>query len=84
VQEIPCIEVFPNPTADFIALTTPLNEENFTIYNQLGQKMMLTYEKLGLKMILDVRHFPDGLYYLQLNDAQLKQSTTFVKCNGSL
>jgi N-acetylneuraminic acid mutarotase len=83
-QEGSAIEVFPNPTADFIALTTALSEENITIFNQFGQKMIFTHQKVGSKMLLDVRHFPEGLYYLQLNGVQLQQSTTFVKCNGSL
>jgi N-acetylneuraminic acid mutarotase len=83
-QAIPDIEVFPNPTADYIALTTTLSQENISIFNQQGQKMIFTHEKLGSKLVLDVRHFPEGLYYLQSNGTQLQQSTTFVKCNGSL
>jgi hypothetical protein len=61
-----------------------LSEENISIFNQQGQKMIFTHEKLGSKLVLDVRHFPEGMYYLQSNGTQLQQSTTFVKCNGSL
>jgi N-acetylneuraminic acid mutarotase len=78
------VMVSPNPTADFVTVSMNADEANVAILNHLGQKMAVVSEKSGSKLLIDVRHFPSGVYYLQINSAAAQQSTTFVKCNGTL
>lgn len=82
-QQALALKVFPNPTSDFIAMDVQTNDANVSLYNQLGQKMVVSVQKTGSKLSVDVRQLPAGLYYLQINGDKQQQSATFVKCNGS-
>ena len=78
------LNAYPNPTSDFISVSLKSEEINLEVWNQLGQKMDITFERSDSKLRADVRSLPDGVYYLHMNAAEIQQTTTFVKCCGPL
>jgi len=65
------VHIFPNPTADFIQIEHPLNEQmNCTILNASGhalhhQKINRNDEQISL------RHLPAGIYYVLLQGEEV-------------
>lgn len=68
------IKLFPNPSNDYISISNLNQEENYEIYNIIGQKVrrgiVLENEKI------DIQSLTNGIYILKL---QNKNSIKFIK-----
>lgn len=70
VKDILVLDVFPNPTTDFVNVYMNRNAEyNVTIYNLQGQQVMQTVVN-GTQAQLDVKHLNNGIYTIQLVDTK--------------
>lgn len=62
------IEVYPNPSTDFIQVSGLKNTENYTIYNVTGQQIgngtMTNNEKIN------IQNLSNGMYFLKFNNAE--------------
>ena len=63
------INLYPNPTKDFINVNMPIVGATLEIYNSIGQHIF-TAKNNGGNMVIDLSSFPDGLYLLGVNNAQ--------------
>jgi hypothetical protein len=74
--------IFPNPAITEITLNigAGLNENSsITILNVLGQKMLEIPLISETTFTIDVRSFPKGIYFLQLNTKKGKLTKKFIK-----
>jgi hypothetical protein len=79
------INIFPNPTSDFIQIETNLNEtRNFqlTIMNSNGQVIMRTELDLIRKHSMDIRDYENGLYFIILSNTKERYVSKFVVNNN--
>jgi hypothetical protein len=53
------IQIYPNPTSDFITIKTDHKIDSYTIYDVTGKKIMQTAENT-----IDLRSFTNGIYLL--------------------
>lgn len=60
------IKVYPNPASEFIKLTGLDKSEKYKIYNILGSE--ISDGNLSNEEKLDVRDFPNGLYFLKFDN----------------
>ena len=74
------VEVFPNPTSDFLTIDLSkldLKKPKIEIRNIVGSKMQITSEDLGgKKRRVDVSSFPRGYYLVLVKDDQSKFQQT--------
>lgn len=82
-QQALALQIFPNPTTDFISIQESAEGLNYEIVNSMGQNMITTHQKSGVNSMIDVRDLPSGTYFLRIKVGERVQSATFVKCNGS-
>ena len=82
-QQALSLQIFPNPTTDFISIPESAEGLNYEIVNALGQSMMTQQQQSGANTIIDVRDLPNSTYFLRIKVGERVQSATFVKCNGS-
>lgn len=79
------VEVFPNPTADFLTIDLSnfnLKKPNIEIRNIIGSKMFIIKEDSEEKKIrVDVSAYPRGYYLVLVKDDQSKfqQTVRFSK-----
>lgn len=79
------VEVFPNPTSDFLNIDLShldLKKPKIEIRSIIGSKMKVNLEKNGLKKYkVDVKTFPRGYYLVLVMDDQSKfqQTVRFSK-----
>lgn len=73
------IQVYPNPTSDFINVEVKNNEIlNFTIINQLGQVVKIFKTNDYLTKI-DIRDLTKGVYYLVCSNSQVPTKRIVLK-----
>ena len=60
------IKLYPNPSSDFIKISGLSKNENFSIYNLLGEK--IKNGTIGTNEAIDIHNFSDGLYFLKLEN----------------
>lgn len=58
-MEMEKIQIYPNPTSDFITIKTDHKIDSYTIYDVTGKKIMQTAENT-----IDLRSFTNGIYLL--------------------
>ncbi len=65
------VQVYPNPTAGIITLTTAyaLNNATLEIYSSLGHLVHAAVYN-GDRIILNLEEYPSGFYFLRLNNQQ--------------
>lgn len=79
------VEVFPNPTSDFLNIDLShlnLKKPKIEIRSLIGKKMRINLEKNGLKKYkIDVEAFSTGYYLVLVMDDQTKfqQTVRFSK-----
>ena len=61
------INVFPNPSSDFLYLDSPSANFTFEVYTLTGVKMM---HGQGTDQRIDIASLPGGMYLLQINDQE--------------
>ena len=69
------INLYPNPTNDFINIDTHLNEYKIEIYDLLGKKV----HSSDKKSLIDVRHIDNGMYLLNFISKFYSTSKLFIK-----
>ncbi|MEO0368567.1 MAG: BspA family leucine-rich repeat surface protein [Pseudomonadota bacterium] len=68
------MSLYPNPATEYISVSNPNVEENFVIYNTLGQKV--DSGQLLPESQISVNHLEKGVYFLKLDNLQ---TLRFVK-----
>ncbi len=63
------INVYPNPTVNYIAITGLNEANNYTIYNVLGKKMLQGNTTNNNK--IDVKFLDKGLYLLKMENSKI-------------
>ena len=61
------INVFPNPSSDFLYLDSPSANFTFEVYTLTGVKML---HGQGTDQRIDIASLPGGMYLLQINDQE--------------
>jgi len=67
-------EIYPNPSSDFINLKNPGNFYEYSIYDQIGEKLINGFGE-NVYSKIDIRSLVDGIYFICLKD---KQNRTLV------
>ncbi len=65
VSDLPDIQIYPNPTSDFIHIQTPVNT-NIRLYDMTG-RLWYNAEKISGTKSLPVQHLQQGIYLLELD-----------------
>lgn len=66
-QESFVFSLFPNPTSEFITIFYPFDDLRFIkIYNSQIQEMVIINNNHNTSTKIDVHHFPDGVYLIEL------------------
>ena len=60
------IELFPNPSTEYIQLFNLIKTENYKIYNIIGDEIMRG--AISNEEIIDIRFFTNGLYFLKFEN----------------
>ena len=68
------VNVYPNPSSDFIKITGLSRIENFKIYSSSGK--VIERGSISNKSIINIENLSKGLYFLKLND---RNSIKFLK-----
>lgn len=63
------IKLHPNPSSDFIKISGLNKNENFSIYNLLGEKIINGV--IGTNEAIDISNFSDGLYFMKLDSGNI-------------
>ncbi|MFK7809534.1 MAG: T9SS type A sorting domain-containing protein [Saprospiraceae bacterium] len=71
----PKVKVYPNPATHYIKLSKAKNVSKIKILSLIGSPIKL-YEVMAAEEKYDVATLPNGLYLVQLLDAQNKVITT--------
>ncbi|MEO9953750.1 T9SS type A sorting domain-containing protein [Nonlabens sp.] len=71
-QLVNAVQLYPNPTANFLSLSNVNGDEQITVYNTLGQ--LVKKATVTANQNINVSDLKSGLYYLKLsnNDATFK------------
>ena len=69
------LNLYPNPTNDFINIATHLGEYKIEIYDLLGKKVHFSNNK----SLIDVRHIDNGMYILNFTSRFYSTSKVFIK-----
>lgn len=64
------IEVYPNPSHDYLKINLPAGTQLLGMYSTVGQLVAVKYAGADT---LDVRHLASGVYVLQFSDGQMKR-----------
>lgn len=72
------INIFPNPSNDFIVLENSENISNINIINCLGQTQILRYDYNNEKIIIDVKALTNGVYTLKARTNNFVYINKFV------
>ncbi len=67
------LNIYPNPTTGILNVELPSNEGYLQLYNNLGQAVQ-QWSAIDSKIILDLRGYPQGVYYIEWNDGKQKSS----------
>lgn len=74
--------IYPNPVSEELAIEANLHEAyqdaGFTIYNIRGA-VVVPYNKLDSRMLVNVSHLPRGLYILEISSPRGKFPRKFIK-----
>jgi len=71
------VNVFPNPASSQLNLDFTEKASNLKVLNIMGSEV-LSQKNIGLKSQLDVSQFPNGTYFLQVEQNELLQLKRFV------
>lgn len=80
VESIERIKLFPNPSSQFISISSPLvNVDEIEIFDNSG-KLVLAKSKLQTQEKIDIKKLTPGLYYVRIyNKGNLLKSDKFIK-----
>ncbi len=74
------VEIFPNPTSDFLFIKNLENQNNMeiSIYNMLGQEFQ-NNTITNYSNSINVQNLPKGTYLIKVQDGEKQHSQLFVK-----
>ena len=72
------IKLYPNPTAQFLNIENPPSSP-FKVFSSSGQLMQAFDTKYSDGIKIDVRAYPQGIYYLIFEDGKNTISNSFLK-----
>ncbi len=67
------IDIFPNPTFNYVSFKTVAQIYKIEIYNSLG-KLINSYQPTGNNFTINLKSYPVGIYFFML-----KQNNTYLK-----
>ncbi len=67
--------IYPNPAADEITITSPINIDQVTILNLVGQSL-LNHSANANTITLDISKLSRGIYFVKLNGSEIRK---FIK-----
>ncbi|WP_027383330.1 T9SS type A sorting domain-containing protein [Epilithonimonas caeni] len=70
------INIYPNPTSDFINIITKEKINNIDIYDSTGRKVTAEYK---LNNQIDVRKLINGIYYIKIKTDKNNLTSKFIK-----
>ncbi len=70
------IKLFPNPTSDFISITTKEKINNIEIYDSTGRKVAIEFNS---KNQIDVKKLISGFYYIRITTDKNNLTSKFIK-----
>ncbi len=68
------IEVYPNPSSDYIKINNLNTQQHYAIYNSVGEEIMESY--ILNKGEIDISHLSNGIYFIRLEN---EISAKFIK-----
>jgi hypothetical protein len=68
------VNLFPNPSSDFVSLSGLKNETNYEVYNSIGSRVLKGTIMVNDK--IDVQNLTSGIYLLKLESGS---ALKFVK-----
>lgn len=76
------VEIYPNPTTDFLILKTGLIEAaELRIFNQLNQTVLTKKLERQSGERIDIRELPKGIYFIQIDGIGFSSSKKVLKLN---
>jgi hypothetical protein len=74
------LHIYPNPVNTFLYIDQPDGSKgNVTIYDAVGRNIGLKVTTQGIKMVIDTRDLPSGLYNVVYRSATVTANVKFVK-----
>ena len=65
------ISIFPNPTSDYLQITTPKPLNEIQLYNTLGQQVYEQQDLQQEQVQIDVSHLPKGIYIVRVRQGEV-------------
>ena len=59
------VNVFPNPSTDFITISSDFGVNEFVIRNMIGQSVLTGVSSKNVQ--INISHFPSGIYFITFN-----------------
>ena len=73
------VNVFPNPTSDFISFNSSTNIKSISIFDNNG-KLMERISPNRFTFTMDLRSYAKGIYYAEIsNDNQIKTEKIILR-----
>ena len=73
------IQVFPNPTSDFLNIVADGSFDKIEIFDAFGNVASSTYYSSNIPSTFDTSNLPNGYYYISVSGADLPMITSFIK-----
>ena len=67
--------IYPNPSSDYLNIVTHSSDYNFSVYNSLGQKMVVKKNDDRL----DISNLSNGIYFINIETETGSVTTKFIK-----
>jgi len=73
-EELPIIQIYPNPATDFVKLSSSTVVTDLKIYNPIGQ-LIASHKPHSTAFSIQTTHWSKGLYILKVEDENNHQQT---------
>ncbi len=82
IAQLNAVNIYPNPAHDKLYIESNSNtigEVAITIYNSIGQQMVVDVTRFITREEIDVSHLPEGVYYVKYRNGNVQKKVKFVK-----
>lgn len=66
------LKVYPNPFQNTLKIKGDFEKENISVFNTLGQKVMVSFFKNKHEVILNGQHLQRGFYFIKIGNRSVK------------
>jgi hypothetical protein len=75
------IKIYPNPAHDrlYVETTETATEETITVYNNMGQIIVMPFSKSGNRYECNLNGMPAGIYHMVYRNSGGYKASTFIK-----